>query len=536
MQIKKRKIAVFLILCLGFFIFPKTIIIADNDQPTNLIYSINLDKATIGRGYTVDGFNGDIKLSLVPGILSQDTPVEVIQLNEDMPSPLKLDRISHIYQFEFKNKAAYDVHKPFYIQFSYSESNNFDKQVYFFDKNYNSWRPLPTRDFPDKFFVRSLIHLPFARIAIFSNPDLLTAGEASWYSYRGGNFAASPDFPQGSRLRVHIMEENGSKQDFIDVIINDFGPDREKHPGRVLDIDRVAFEKIANPGDGVTSVYIEPLYVAPEGGKVLSATAEQEKLIPRITAKSAIALDSNTGDVIFEKDADKALPLASLTKLMSMKILLDNGIDLKSTVAYSAKDEEYNYLYCDKTESARLRVSDGETMTVKDLLYASLVGSANNAVETLVRASGLGRDEFIRRMNNEAGKLGADSTFFEEPTGLSPKNVSTARDYAIITAAALKNPTIQNATVSKDYSFSTINTKQYHYIKNTSRLLRAGILNITGSKTGFLDEAKYCLMTRARSGEKEVTVVLFGAESLDSRDYETASLANYGFKIIDYLN
>jgi len=176
-RFQKRKITAVLILCFGFFIFPKTIIVADIDKPTNLIYSIKLDRPTIEKGYTVDGFNGDLKLSLTSGILSQDTPVEVIQLNEEMPAPLKLDRISRIYQFEFKNKAAYDVHKPFYIQFAYSESSNFHKQVYFFDKNFNSWRPLPTRDFPDKFFVRSLIHLPYARIAIFSNPELITVGQ-----------------------------------------------------------------------------------------------------------------------------------------------------------------------------------------------------------------------------------------------------------------------------------------------------------------------------------------------------------------------
>ena len=107
-------------------------------------------------------------------------------------------------------------------------------------------------------------------------------------------------------------------------------------------------------------------------------------------------------------------------------------------VYYSKKDEEYNYQYVSKWESARLKVSDNEKMTVENLIYAALVGSANNAVESLVRLSGLTRNEFIAKMNESVKNWDAVNTSFIEPTGLSPKNVSSAMDYAIIIKEAMK--------------------------------------------------------------------------------------------------
>jgi D-alanyl-D-alanine carboxypeptidase (penicillin-binding protein 5/6) len=86
---------------------------------------------------------------------------------------------------------------------------------------------------------------------------------------------------------------------------------------------------------------------------------------------------------------------------------------------------KYNHLYVTPGQEARLRVKDGETMTINDLLYSALVGSANNAVESLVRVSGLSRDQFVERMNSQAKTWGATNTKFIEPSGLAPENVSS---------------------------------------------------------------------------------------------------------------
>ncbi len=502
----------------------------DGQNNENLYYRIYLDKPTIARGYTVNAFQ-KLKLSLAPGILSQDTEVEIVELNEEMPKPWNLDRISKIYQFEFKNKKAYDNHKPFYIQFSYDENSPYYKQVYFYDKNYAAWRPLPTQDYPEEKFVRSLIHLPFARIAVFADDSKLTFGRASWYKYKGGDFAASPDFPAGSRLRVFNLD-NGK---FVDVVINDYGPDRKQHPDRVIDLDKIAFSKIAPLGAGIVPVKVEPLYITPSSsesaGKVLGVMETIIGHEPVISAPAAIVIDETDNKILYQKKSTSTRPLASLTKLVAIKVFLDTRPSLNKVVAYKYQDEAYNYEWCNKWESARLRVNEGETLTIENLIYSSLVGSANNAVETLVRVSGMSRDDFIAKMNKVVRDWGAKSTHFVEPTGLSPKNISTAYDYAIITKNVLANPIIQKASTMPVYEFWTVNTNKYHRLRNTNYLIRINKYNITGSKTGYLNEAGYCLMTRVKNKDgHQVIVVVMGDSSKQASIDDTEILIKYGLK------
>ena len=531
-QFMTHKIIIFIFslcfLTLSGFVFANDEI-TQPEEIVNREYFIRLDKATIAKGYTVSAFNNNLKLSLVPGILSESTGVDIIELHEKMEMPWQLDRISNIYQFEFRNKAAYDNHKPYYIQFNYDKSTDNYKQVFFYDKNYNTWRPLPTRDFPDEKFVRSLIHLPFARIAVFDNPEVMSVGNASWYAYKGGNFAASPDFPKGSKVRVRNVDNDK----YVDVEINDYGPDRYLHPDRVIDLDKDAFSYIASLGAGIINVTVEPLDVKPVNNRVLNIASTGAAIEPKSTVKSSIVINEESGEILYEKNATSTLPLASLTKLVAVKVFLDTKPSLNNVVVYSVQDEEYNYEHVNKWESARLRVEDGETMTIEDLLYSSLVGSANNTVETLVRVSGLNRDDFINKMNETVKNWGAVSTSFVEPTGLAPENVSSVSDYAIITKEVFKNPIIQKASTMREYKFSTINTEKPHKVKNTNKIIAKDNFNVTGSKTGYLDEAGYCLMMRAKAPTGEqVIVVTLGAETRDISFNETDELMRYGLRKI----
>jgi len=497
--------------------------------PENKEYSIRLDKETIAKGYTVSAFN-KLKLSLVPGILNEATPVEIIELHEEMPMPWQFERLSDIYQFEFKNKQAYDNHKPFYIEFHYNELDGGYKQVYFFDKNFNSWRPLPTKDYPEEKFVRSLIHLPFARIAVFSDNSKITSGEASWYAYKGGNFAASPDFPKGSVLRVTNLDNNK----YVDVTVNDYGPDRSIFPKRAIDLDKLAFAKISPLGAGIINVKIEPLKILPDNsGKISGVSAQGAKGLPEISARAGIVYNENTDEIIFEKNATTSMPLASLTKLIAIKVFLETKPSLNKVVEYKYQDEAYNYEWVKPWESARLRVKEGETMTIEDLIYSALVGSANNAVESLVRVSGMPRDVFIKEMNDTAKSWGASATTFVEPTGLSPQNVTTAYDYALMIKQIFKNPIIQKASTMPKYEFYTKNTKEYHRLLNTNNLIRYSHLNynITGSKTGYLDEALYCLVVRLKDdNDDQLIVVTLGADTKTISLEETKELMNFGLK------
>lgn len=498
-------------------------------------FSIFLDEVTIEKGYTVNAFNNDLKFSLVPGILNGSTYVSAQHIDENMETPWNLERVSKIYQFEFLNKQAYNHDRPFYIQFSYNEDSDDYKKVYFYDSGINKWRPLPTKDFPEENFVRSLIHLPFARIAVFSNSEIPTHGAASWYQYKGGAYAASPDFPKGSKLRVF----NASNDEFIDVEVNDYGPDRSIHPDRVIDLDKQAFAEIADPGAGIINVKVQPLHIPKEeDADRVFLMEEPVGSVPEAEVNAGIVVKENGGEELWQKDADKGLPLASLTKMVAIHTYLEHetgGLDKE--VIYETGDEERNHEYCETWESSKINLKDGDIVTTRDLIYASLVGSANNTVETLVRASDLDRPEFIQKMNDLVSGWGADSTRFVEPTGLSPENMSTPEDYALIARRVLANSTIEKASTMPAYSFTTVNTNRFFHLDNTDHLISdkqfSGINNfeITGSKTGYLHEAGYCLMVRIEpEGEDDFIVVTLGADSRNDSFEETKKLIKYSLK------
>lgn len=263
-----------------------------------------------------------------------------------------------------------------------------------------------------------------------------------------------------------------------------------------------------------------------------SAQVTSAKDALKLTSKSAVVISAKTGKVLYSKNDDIQLPLASLTKVVAAKVFMDTKPNLNKVVAYKTQDENYNKQYASLGQMARLHVKNGETMLIKDYLYAALLGSANNSVETLVRASGLKRATFIYRMNKYAKSLGATKTNFVEPTGLSPENVSSVHDYALIARAALAEPIIEKITKSKSYTFATINTKDKHLINNTNKLVGSTI-SVTGSKTGYLEESQYCLMTRAKDkAGRQVIAVTFGTPDKYASFAETKKLILLGFSKI----
>ena len=501
------------------FVFAQTPI----DEAQKKTFFINLDKATIAKGYTVAAFDNDIKLSIIPGILDEATGVDVLELDEPLVEPWQLERVSEVYQFEFRNKAAYDNTKPFIIQLRYDTDTTDLKQVYYFDKNIGSWQPLPTKDYIQDGYVRAYIHLPFARVAVFTNPNVMGVGKASWYAHKGGDFAASPDFPKGSVVRVTNIANGKS----VKVEINDWGPDRSINPDRVIDLDKIAFQKIASLGDGVITVDVEPLEVVLERGRVLGIDITNTTAAPRVSAAAALVVNAATGETLFAKNATTTLPLASLTKLVTAVVFLDTNPDFEKIVEYKSSDEDVTLAHVEKYESARLKIKDGDQLSVKDIFYTTMMASTNNTAETLVRISGLGREEFIRRMNEKVRSWDALQTNFIEPTGLSPQNVSSVSDYAIITKYALQYPEITTATTLLEYKFENRRDKVKKTIRNTNELLRRDFY-VTGGKTGYLDEAGYCLMTRAMTQDgRDLIGVLFGAQTREQSFNELSDILKY---------
>ncbi|MDD4443722.1 MAG: RlpA-like double-psi beta-barrel domain-containing protein [Patescibacteria group bacterium] len=450
----------------------------------------------------------------------------VTSLNsEQFLIPWQWEALTPAYEYSFITPGFYDPSRPMDVKIYYPEKSNRLKQIFSFDFLSSVWRPVPTVDNTEEQYLSMQTDATSAWLIALAQPDVMSTGKASWYKYKEGLFAASPDYPKGTKLRVYNINNGKS----VDVTVNDYGPDRSIHPDRVIDLDRVAFEKIAPLSAGVVSVKVEVISELSEKPSPVSLVSAY----PEITARNAIIMMEDSGEIIWEKDADKAVPIASLTKLMSIYTFLSTRPDMSRVVSYKKQDELYNYEHCYPWESARLQVSEGETMTIEDLIYSTLVGSANNSIETLVRVSGLSRADFIKKMNEFAKLWGAYNTNFVEPSGLAPANVSSPKDYAIITKEIFKNPLMEKISTTSNYSFSTINTKDPHNLKNTNPMLKEGEYEIIGSKTGYLHESLYCLMTRIKTAKGNMIVINLGSDSKDSRTSDNKQLIDYGLKALN---
>lgn len=406
--------------------------------------------------------------------------------------------------------------------------------------------------------------LPISAASSSSTTSNNPTGKASWYDFKPGLFAASTIYPLGQKVRVYHLASGKT----VDVVINDYGPDPKIHPDRVIDLQKEAFLKLATLGTGVITVRLEPLSANVSSTPVVRAVRDlaKEKLalqqftkkygrLPKNStdwktlndlaystnptktvtdfqkldiasqdAASVVILDADNNQILWQKNAQKIVPIASLTKMVAVKTFLDTKPNLEKIVIYDRQDEQEISKYCSLEEAALLKLKGGDQLKIKDLVYSSLVGSANNAVESLVRISGLSRSEFIKRMNANAKKWGAINTKFIEPTGLSTNNVSTAKDYALILKAVSQDANIKNISTTAIYKFTTINTKQLHTIKNTNKLLREGQFPLQSSKTGYLVEAGHCLAMTAQNqtSKQKFIVVTLGSPSW-SKSYETAS-------------
>ena len=203
----------------------------------------------------------------------------------------------------------------------------------------------------------------------------------------------------------------------------------------------------------------------------------------KVTAQAAIIADKSTGLILWQKNPNDVRPIASISKLLTALVFLDNDPGWHKEVVIQQSDYR---------EGGRIYVYNGEKIMVKDLFNASLVASSNNATVALARFTGLTPEEFVWAMNDKAAQLGMVNSKFFEPTGLDPANVSTASDLIKLAKAALSRPEIIQATTQSEYTFNVLNANRTYTLKNTDQLLNS-YLKIAAGKTGYLDEAGYCL-------------------------------------------
>lgn len=263
----------------------------------------------------------------------------------------------------------------------------------------------------------------------------------------------------------------------------------------------------------------EKLVTEEELGKIQKSAEVEPNLT--ISAKSAILMERSTGTVIFEHDADKQMPPASITKIMTLLLVFEAIDSGKLTFETEVCAGEHA---CSMGGS-QIWLEPGETFTVNELLKAAAISSANDACVALGEAVSGSEEAFVELMNSRAAELGMKNTVFKNCTGLDAEgHLSTARDIAIMSAELLSHSEIRNySTVWMD-SLRDGKTE----LTNTNRLVRF-YKGCTGLKTGSTDEAGCCLSASAERDGMELISVTLGSPNTDERFAAGRKLLDYGF-------
>lgn len=250
-----------------------------------------------------------------------------------------------------------------------------------------------------------------------------------------------------------------------------------------------------------------------------------------IDAPSAILMEKDTGKIIYEKASDEQLPPASMTKIMTMLLImeeLDRGsLTLDEKVRTSEKAASMG--------GSQIFLEAGEEMTVEELLKAIAIASANDASVALAEHIAGTEEEFVKRMNEKVKTLGLENTHFSNSTGLPAKNhYSSARDMAMMAKELLKHEEITNYTsLYEDYLRE--NTDKKFWLVNTNRLVKF-YEGVDGLKTGYTSEAKFCLTATAKKNNMRMISVVMGAENTKQRNQDITKMFDYAFSQYEIKN
>lgn len=238
---------------------------------------------------------------------------------------------------------------------------------------------------------------------------------------------------------------------------------------------------------------------------------------PKIQAEAAYVYDLDSGRVLFSQNPEKIRPIASVTKIMTAIVILENkDLDEVVTVTPAASwvtgSKMYLYPY--------------EKIKAKDLVYGMLIKSANDAAKAL--EAHYGKEDLVALMNEEGEWLGLSDTKFTEASGLDQEDTSSAKDLSIISGYALRNKIFRNIIRKKKYTVYSFDGKIQHLLTTTNRLLK-NYPDIYGLKTGFTDEAGYCLVSLAEQDGHQIVAIVLGSPTDDGRFNESRRLLDWAF-------
>ncbi|MFM5171414.1 D-alanyl-D-alanine endopeptidase [Aeromonas veronii] len=230
--------------------------------------------------------------------------------------------------------------------------------------------------------------------------------------------------------------------------------------------------------------------------------------VPNLSSAAFVVANHRTGEVISERNGNRVMPIASLTKLMTALVVLDANLRLNEMLTVTNAD-------IDRIKGTGSRLAIGSRLSRAEMLHIALMSSENRAASALARHYPGGQRAFVEAMNAKARMLGMWNTRYADSTGLNPRNVSTAQDLAKLAAAAASYPLIRQYSTDEQ-SYVRTNKRQLHYL-NSNRLIREGQWEFTLSKTGYIREAGRCLVLGTKVNREPVIMVLLNAETTNDR-------------------
>ena len=268
-----------------------------------------------------------------------------------------------------------------------------------------------------------------------------------------------------------------------------------------------SLEKIVVLGALVAVLFVSVGFAQGAGPKRRHA-----ELPDKMALRSSVALvqDAASGEILFDKNSETILPIASITKLMTTIVVLEQQLDLEQRVVISQED-----VVATRSSRIRGRLRPGSALTRDELLLLSLMASDNRAAAALARTFPGGTEAFVAAMNGEAERLGLLDTRFSDPTGLSPDNVSSAQDLAKLVKAAHAYALIREYSTRRSAFVKARDGKVG--FNNTNSLVRSGNWDIELSKTGYINAAGRCLVMLMRVGSRDLVVVLLDSYGRYSR-------------------
>ena len=247
----------------------------------------------------------------------------------------------------------------------------------------------------------------------------------------------------------------------------------------------------------------------------------------KVTARSFIVVEPETGAVLYEKNADEKRSIASITKLMTALTFLDFN---------PGWDKEYVLTKGDYRSGAIPSLLVGDKVRVRDLFYAMLVSSSNEAAAALANSTGLSEAEFAKQMNLRARLLDMNDSSFVEPTGLDNSNKSTAKDLIKLVDVAFSHSEIRKAAGTKQYVINLLNKQEKRSLYSTDKILKEDFgfkdnsYKLEAGKTGYLGAAGYCFASQVRDQDnRRLLIAVLGSSSTYDRFSDTNSLAYWVF-------